>query len=111
MAIQNWVFKVAAPKDVIFEAMIIASFVSLLAKYFLDKRYIFEGSNLITLPTFLRYTFFGGLITMIVFGGEYIIWRLLRDEVFRDIWVFTTLLIGYWVKFQLDLKYTFVKPN
>ncbi len=109
VTVQRFVFEIAAPKDVIIEAMFIATFVSLLAKYILDKRYIFEGPTEFSLPTFLRYTFFGGCITLVVFSGEYVIWRLTQKDLARDLWVITALLIGYWVKYQLDLRYTFLK--
>ena len=111
VAVQNLVFEIAAPKDVIIEAMFIATFVSLLAKYTLDKQYIFDGPSAFSIPTFVRYTFFGGCITLVVFSGEYVIWRLTQKELARDAWVITALLFGYWVKYQLDLRYTFVRRD
>lgn len=104
---QRIIFILYNGSNTIFVAIIGGSFVSLAAKYFLDRTFIFSVQAAPQTGNFLRYAFTGGLITLIYFVVEYLIWTNYRTEVARDLGIVIGMIAGYGVKYIIDREFVF----
>lgn len=82
----------------------------LIVKYVLDKRFIFRfrsrGLRHDGL-TFMRYTAMGLLTTLIFWGFEFGFHCVFESREMRYLGGVIGLLIGYFIKYQLDKRYVF----
>jgi putative flippase GtrA len=84
--------------------------VGLVAKYILDKRYIFrfKARDLVDDgQTFALYAFMGIFTTAIFWGVESLFEYLFHDVALRYTGGIIGLAIGYFTKYQLDKRYVF----
>ncbi|CUH64147.1 GtrA-like protein [Thalassovita gelatinovora] len=93
-----------------FPAMIAGTGSGLIAKYLLDKRWIFydaarpageEGRK------FLLYTFTGIGTTLLFWGSETAFWLVWKTDAMRETGAVMGLSIGYLVKYNLDRRFVF----
>jgi putative flippase GtrA len=86
----------------------------LVAKYILDKRWIFyyqtSGAK-DDAERFTLYTVMGLLTTAIFWGMELSFHYLLANEYAKYIGGALGLSIGYYIKYQLDKRFVFTQPN
>jgi putative flippase GtrA len=84
----------------------------LYTKFILDKRYIFafetkglgdHGKH------FLLYSFMGVFTTIIFWGTELTFHFVFETDAMRYLGGAIGLAIGYWIKYQLDKRYVFVR--
>lgn len=92
-------------------AMLFGTLAGLLAKYILDKKYIFyhtpqnmkEDSR-----KFMLYSFMGIFTTMIFWGTEILFYTFFDTPYAKYIGALCGLSIGYIIKYYLDKKYVFI---
>lgn len=92
-------------------AMFFGTLSGLLAKYILDKQYIFyhiPKDKQDDAKKFILYSFMGIFTTMIFWGTEIIFEMFLEAENARYLGAAIGLGIGYIIKYHLDKKYVFV---
>lgn len=92
-------------------AMFFGTLSGLLAKYILDKQYIFyhiPKDKQDDAKKFILYSFMGIFTTMIFWGTEIIFEMFLEAENARYLGAAIGLSIGYIIKYHLDKKYVFV---
>jgi len=96
----------------LYMAILAGTLAGLYTKYLLDKRYIFRfqteglgehGKH------FLLYSFMGVFTTMIFWGMELGFEFVFETRLMRYIGAVLGLSIGYWVKYQLDKRFVFVR--
>jgi len=91
-------------------AVAVGTAVGLLVKYELDKRFIFRfracniGHNA---RTFVLYAGAGVVTTGIFWGAELAAHALVGGTLARNLGAAAGLALGYYVKYQLDLRYVF----
>lgn len=88
--------------------------VGLIAKYVLDKNWIFydTGQGLRDhSQKFSLYVLMGLFTTAIFWGSESLFWFATHDAVMRELGALTGLAIGYFVKYRLDRKFVFTSPR
>ncbi len=91
-------------------AMIAGTFVGLVIKYILDKRWIFfdVGTGMKQHGAkFGLYTAMGLVTTAIFWGSESLFWFVWRTEAMRELGAVLGLAVGYVVKYQLDRRFVF----
>lgn len=84
--------------------------VGLVAKYLLDKRWIFADRSAGVSAhgrTFGLYTMTGVGTTLIFWGSEGAFWAIYRTETMREIGAVLGLAVGYVIKYQLDKRFVF----
>jgi len=93
----------------LYVAMTIGSFVGLVSKYFLDKKYIFHHApkNNINVKIFTLYVLTGVITTAIFWGTEIGFDVIFKSEVAKYVGAIIGLGIGYIAKYFLDKKYVF----
>ncbi len=96
---------------VLFGAAVLAgTFVGLVVKYVLDKRWIFydvdKGLKDHSQKFFL-YSVMGLVTTAIFWGSETVFWYVWRTEFAREAGAILGLSVGYFVKYKLDRAYVF----
>jgi len=94
----------------IYIAMFVGTFVGLISKYILDKKFIFHfkpENKRNDARTFISYTITGGFTTLLFWGTEISFDYFFRSEIARYIGAFIGLSIGYYIKYLLDKKYVF----
>jgi putative flippase GtrA len=92
-------------------SMLIGTVIVLPLRYFLEKRYIFTfNSNNIAHDgkLFVLYSFMGVLTTTIFWGVEYAFYFIYDTDTMRYVGGVIGLVIGFYVKYQLDKKFVFV---
>jgi len=92
-------------------SILAGTFTGLLAKYILDKKYIFayETKNLAhDTRKFIIYTSMGLITTIIFWGTEYGFHYLFGTKEMRYAGGVLGLAVGYWIKYNLDKKYVFI---
>jgi len=110
LAVQRAVLALAAPPAGLALAMAAGTAVGLVAKYLLDKRWIFRdietglGAHG---RKFLRYTATGVLTTLIFWGTETAFWLLWQTALLRELGAIIGLAIGYALKYRFDRRYVF----
>jgi putative flippase GtrA len=80
-------------------------------RYFLEKRYIFAFTSKNKAHDgrlFFLYSVMGVITTFIFWGAEYAFHLIYKTDVMRYIGGIIGLVIGFYVKYQLDKKYVFV---
>jgi putative flippase GtrA len=80
-------------------------------RYFLEKRYIFAFTSKNKAHDgrlFVLYSVMGVITTFIFWGAEYAFHLIYNTDVMRYIGGIIGLVIGFYVKYQLDKKYVFV---
>jgi len=97
-----------------FPAMIAGTGSGLIAKYLLDKRWIFydvarpareEGRK------FLLYTTTGIGATLLFWGCESAFWFVWQTDAMRELGAVIGLSIGYLVKYNLDRRFVFLNAD
>jgi len=91
-------------------ALIVGTGVGLVAKYLLDKRYIFAfypKSKSDDAKVFMLYTITGVFTTVIFWGAAFGFDAFFGTERMRLVGGALGLFIGYFVKYQLDKRYVF----
>lgn len=97
---------------IIIVSVAVGTGVGLIVKYVLDKKYIFHfrvNNVLHDGKTFVLYTVMGGLTTCIFWGFEFGFHMIFESESMRYIGGIVGLIIGYFIKYQLDKRYVFEK--
>ena len=95
-----------------FIAILLGTLVGLIAKFFLDKNYIFFDKKkdfLYLGEKFRLYTIMGIFSTLIFWGTESIFWIIWKKENMRELGAIFGLTIGYILKYRLDKRYVFNK--
>jgi len=92
-------------------AMFIGTLAGLVAKYILDKKYIFyhtpkDKSD--DAKKFMLYSFMGGFTTIIFWGTEIAFDYFLASPNAKYLGAVIGLSIGYVIKYFLDKKYVFI---
>lgn len=86
------------------------TFVGLVTKYLLDKKWIFHdvgaGMKAHT-HKFSLYTAMGLVTTAIFWGVETVFWFVWQTDAMREIGAIIGLSIGYYIKFHLDRRFVF----
>ncbi len=109
---QNIVLMVYNKEYSLYLAMVVGVFFGLVAKYILDKKYIFyyKVQNYAdNMQKFILYSFFGGITTCIFFGFELLFNSLFGFGGAKFIGAAVGLSIGYFIKYHLDKKFVFIK--
>ena len=95
-----------------FAALIIGTFLGLLAKYVLDKRYIFKykASGIRTdVVSFILYSIMGIATTVEFWIVEYLFHRFVAFDNSRYVGAVIGLGLGYILKYNLDKRFVFRK--
>lgn len=88
------------------------TFMGLLVKYALDKRYIFSYSSRNIIENgrkFVLYSFMGVFTTIIFWGTELSFEFIFASKGMRYLGGIIGLCIGYWIKYNLDKRFVFVR--
>ena len=96
--------------DYYFIALLFGTLTGLIAKYFLDKNYIFNDFDHSFKNNSKKFTFysFNGLFTTVVFWGmESLFFFIYGTNFARELGAVIGLSIGYFLKYRLDKKYVF----
>ena len=91
-------------------AIMLGTFVGLIVKYVLDKKYIFHyraDSVSHDTRTFLVYTLMGVVTTAIFWCFEFGFYFLFELKSLRYLGGIIGLAIGYWMKYHLDKRFVF----
>lgn len=92
-------------------SMLVGTATGLIAKYLLDKRYIFQfetHSKAHDLRTFMVYAAMGLVTTAIFWGFEASFQMLFAGKSMRYLGGVLGLALGYLIKYHLDKKFVFV---
>lgn len=93
-------------------ALFAGTFVGLVVKYILDKKYIFYHqvkTKQEDIKKFIFYSLMGVFTTFIFWGIEFIFYTIFPHfEYAKYIGGFIGLCIGYFIKYHLDKKFVFV---
>lgn len=84
--------------------------IGLIAKYLLDKRYIFRfrARDLMhDMRTFIAYTAMGGATTLLFWAFEFSFNRVFETKEMRYVGAVIGLGLGYWAKYHLDKRLVF----
>ena len=88
----------------------LGTFIGLIIKYFLDKRWIFgdltvgiSGNS----KKFVLYCTMGVTTTLIFWASETLFWWIWRSDYMREIGAALGLSIGYLIKYHLDRIFVF----
>ncbi len=96
--------------DYYFVALLFGTLTGLIAKYFLDKNYIFndfDHSLKNNSKKFTLYSFNGILTTIIFWSVESLFFFVYATNFARELGAVIGLSIGYFLKYRLDKKYVF----
>ena len=91
-------------------AMFMGTFVGLISKYILDKKFIFQfkpKNRMNDAKTFISYTLTGGATTLIFWVIEISFDNIFGGEVAKYIGAIIGLSLGYSIKYLLDKKFVF----
>lgn len=108
---QRAVLAVERSGTTLFAAIVAGTFVGLVVKYLLDRRWIFHdtASGLEAHGyRFTLYTMTGVATTAIFWGSEYLFWTIWQNDAMREVGAVLGLAVGYAVKYRLDRHYVFV---
>ena len=92
-------------------SILVGTLASLPFRYFLDKRYIFAfiSKNLAhDGQLFVVYSVTGAITTLIFWGTEYAVHLIYDSVALRYAGALVGLIVGFYLKYQLDKKYVFV---
>ena len=105
--VQHLVFISLTHSHAIFIAMLIGAAVALVAKYFLDRKFVFLKTSSANRRELFWYALTGGLITIVFFVAEYVIWDAYKTGLARDIGIVVGMLLGYTLKYFIDKHLVF----
>lgn len=95
-------------------SILIGTAAGLPVRYFLEKRFIFSFKS-INLKhdgqLFILYSFMGIITTIIFWGTEYAFHIIYQTEAMRYFGGVVGLVVGFFIKYQLDKKYVFADEN
>lgn len=109
---QHLCLKIYGEKYALYVAMFAGTFIGLVIKYILDKKYIFNyqvESKKEDLFKFILYSLMGVVTTAVFWGTEIAFDALFPFEWAKYIGAVLGLFIGYTSKYFLDKKYVFKK--
>lgn len=109
--ISIWVYKGLYHIEI---SIFVGTVIGLPLRYFLEKRYIFSFTSRSLAhdgKLFIYYCAMGVVTTLIFWGIEYAFHLLYETDFMRYIGGIIGLSIGFFVKYQLDKKYVFVKSS
>lgn len=95
-------------------ALAVGTLVGLVIKYLLDKRWIFfdrSGGLENHGRKFSLYAAMGLVTTAIFWGTETAFWLIWGSDLMREAGAVIGLTIGYVVKYRLDRRYVFPRPE
>ena len=95
-------------------SVLVGTAVGLIVKYILDKKYIFQFQTQNTLhdaQTFTLYTIVGMVTTAIFWGLEFSFDYFFQSKEMRYAGGIIGLTIGYYIKYNLDKRFVFVKQE
>ena len=98
----------------IFVAMMFGTITGLVAKYILDKNYIFRYVTTSTsrnMQIFFVYSLMGVVTTFIFWGIELTFDAIFETSLMRNVGAVIGLSISYLLKYQLDKKYVFTSQR
>lgn len=94
-------------------SVLVGTAVGLVAKYVLDKIFIFRfkaDDAAHDLQTFILYTAMGVVTTLVFWGFEFGFYSAFQDKSLRYLGGLIGLAIGYWAKYHLDKRFVFRVP-
>ena len=109
--VSTWAYKGAFAVEL---SILVGTAIGLPLRYFLEKQYIFSftSKNLAhDGKLFVFYSAMSAVTTLIFWGTEYAFHLIYDADYMRYIGGVTGLTIGFYVKYQLDKKYIFVKNS
>ncbi|AXN31879.1 GtrA family protein [Vibrio coralliilyticus] len=95
-------------------AMMFGTMTGLVAKYILDKNYIFRYVTTSTsrnMQIFGVYSLMGVVTTFIFWGIELMFYAVFETSLMRNVGAVIGLSISYLLKYQLDKKYVFTSQR
>jgi hypothetical protein len=95
-------------------SILLGTGLGLLAKYVLDKKYIFQfkaQSVAHDSQRFILYALMGGVTTVIFWGSEYLFQAAFATNFMRYVGGSLGLVIGYLIKYRLDKRFVFNQPE
>jgi len=96
----------------LYPSMFLGTLVGLVVKYLLDKKYIFSFKSENMLQDghkFILYSMMGVITTFIFWGIEVGFDYTFKTIRMRYVGAVIGLSIGYWMKYQLDKRFVFIK--
>ncbi len=93
-------------------SILVGTVAGLPLRYILEKRYIFKfmSKNFVhDGKLFIFYTIMAMITTIIFWGTEYVFHVIFDIDLMRYLGGIIGLTIGFYIKYQLDKKYVFVK--
>lgn len=94
----------------LYVSMFVGTFVGLVSKYLLDKKFIFHvvsKNKKNNVNTFLLYTITGIITTLLFWGIEIGFNYVFGGKTAKYFGAIIGLSVGYFIKFRLDKKYVF----
>lgn len=91
-------------------AIIAGTLVGLLAKYYLDKNWIFadlDSGLEKNGKKFALYSLMGIVTTLMFWGMETAFWSIWQTDTMREVGAMLGLTVGYVVKYHLDRRFVF----
>lgn len=106
---QGLFFLVYSGYGAIYMALALGTLVGLIAKYLLDKYYIFHSVTELQncKKEFLLYSLVGGVTTLLFWGTELMFNYLYDSSYAKYVGGAIGLIIGYTIKYQLDKRFVF----
>lgn len=95
-------------------SILVGTIAGLPLRYFLEKRYIFAFSSKNIVhdgKLFVFYSTMGVITTLIFWGTEYTFHIIYDSDLMRYVGGIIGLVIGFYIKYQLDKKYVFVNSE
>ena len=92
-------------------SILVGTVAGLPLRYFLEKRYIFAFSSKNIVhdgKLFVFYSTMGVITTLIFWSTEYTFYIIYDTDLMRYVGGIVGLVIGFFIKYQLDKKYVFV---
>ena len=114
LGVQRYVFSLGDGNFVFSSAIILGTFVGLLLKFILDKRWIFLDYStglMVNGHKFSIYAAMGVITTAIFWCLETVFWINWGTEFMREVGAILGLAVGYTIKYFLDVRYVFVRPE
>ena len=96
--------------DVLCIAMFFGTFLGLITKYFLDKKFIFyyrSKNKIDDGKKFFMYSFFGIFTTLVFWGFEISFDAVFKSDLAKYVGALLGLIIGYILKYFLDKNFVF----
>lgn len=96
--------------DVLYIAMFFGTFLGLITKYFLDKKFIFyyrSKNKIDDSKNFFMYSFFGIFTTLVFWGFEISFDAIFKSDLAKYVGALLGLVIGYILKYFLDKNFVF----